>query len=424
MAPASVETGIDSYRAQTQRYVYLLFALQAIGASSPPIIISLGGLVGEALSNNKALSTLPVSLYNIGLALSVLPLGALIARYGRVNAYTLGALCAFIGGIIATWGVINGSFVLFCLGCLMAGGYAACVQSYRFAITDFVAKPEQPTAISRVMLGGLLAAVIGPQLVIWTQNLLPVPLSASFLGQSMLALIALVFLWQMRRMTVKLAAQQSALSGPIHHDEATSGGNIRSLGEIAGSFRFISTAVAALVSYGLMTFMMTATPLAMIHHGHSLSTATLGIQWHILAMYAPAFITGRLISRFGARNICISGLLLTACAAAISMIGTEVIWFWGGLILLGVGWNLGFVSATVMLSTCYTHQERLKVQALNDTFVFTTTALASLLSGQMMHILGWFWLNTLVFIPIVIALGLLFIQGIAERRQQDKPAQE
>lgn len=128
-----------------------------------------------------------------------------------------------------------------------------------------------------------------------------------------------------------------------------------------------------------MTFMMTATPLAMIHHGHSLSTATLGIQWHILAMYAPAFITGRLISRFGPRNVCASGLLLTACAAAVSMIGTEVIWFWGGLILLGVGWNFGFVSATVMLSACYTHQERLKVQSLNDSFVFGTTALASVI---------------------------------------------
>ncbi len=171
-----------------------------------------------------------------------------------------------------------------------------------------------------------------------------------------------------------------------------------------------------------MTFMMTATPLAMIHHGHSLSTATLGIQWHILAMYAPAFITGRLISHFGPRYVCASGLLLTACAAAVSMIGTEVIWFWGGLILLGVGWNFGFVSATVMLSACYTHQERLKVQSLNDSFVFGTTALASLLSGQMMHILGWFWLNMLVFIPVVIALGLLFIQGMAEKKRQHNPA--
>ncbi len=413
MDPAGVNTGIDTYRAQTKRYVHLLFALQAIGASSPAIIISLGGLVGETLSSNKALSTLPVSLFNIGLALSVLPVGALIARFGRVNAYTLGALSAFIGGIIATWGVINGSFILFCLGCLMAGGYAACVQSYRFAVTDYVAKPEQPVAISRVMLGGLLAAVIGPQLVIWTQNLLPVPLSASFLGQSLLALIALLLLWQMRRMTARLAAQPNPLSEPV---QSTSTDKIRSLREIAGSLRFITTAVAALVSYGLMTFMMTATPLAMIHHGHSLSTATLGIQWHILAMYAPAFITGRLILRFGPRNVCASGLLLTACAAAVSMIGTEVIWFWGGLILLGVGWNFGFVSATVMLSACYTHQERLKVQSLNDSFVFGTTALASLLSGQMMHILGWFWLNMLVFIPVVIALGLLFIQGMAEKK--------
>uniref|UniRef100_A0A182SDD2 Major facilitator superfamily (MFS) profile domain-containing protein n=1 Tax=Anopheles maculatus TaxID=74869 RepID=A0A182SDD2_9DIPT len=177
-----------------------------------------------------------------------------------------------------------------------------------------------------------------------------------------------------------------------------------------------------MVSYGLMTFMMTATPLAMLHSGHSLSTATLGIQWHILAMYAPGFVTGRLMTRFGPRKICVTGLLLTACAAAVSMMGNEVIWFWSGLILLGVGWNFGFVSATVMLTSCYTHQERLKTQSLNDTFVFGTTALASLLSGQMLHTIGWFWLNILVFIPVSIALGLLLIQYLSEKKQP-APAQ-
>ncbi|WP_231566259.1 MULTISPECIES: MFS transporter [unclassified Serratia (in: enterobacteria)] len=413
---ASVNTGTDAYRAQTKRYIYLLFALQAIGASSPPIIISLGGLVGETLSSNKTLSTLPVSLFNIGLALSVLPIGFMIARIGRVNAYTLGALSALIGGAIAAWGVTSGSFGLFCLGCLLAGCYAACVQSYRFAITDYVARPEQPMAISRIMLGGLLAAVIGPQLVIWTQHLLPVPLSASFLSQSLLALIALLFLWRMRQMTAQLAAQQRHLSKQLPQHETVLVPP-RSLREIASSFRFISIAVAGLVSYGLMTFMMTATPLAMLHSGHSLSTATLGIQWHILAMYAPGFVTGRLMTRFGPRKICVTGLLLTACAAAVSMVGNEVIWFWSGLILLGVGWNFGFVSATVMLTSCYTHQERLKTQSLNDTFVFGTTALASLLSGQMLHIIGWFWLNILVFIPVMIALGLLFIQYLSEKKQ-------
>ncbi|WP_431221994.1 MFS transporter [Serratia sp. L9] len=317
--------------------------------------------------------------------------------------------------MIATLGVISGSFGLFCLGCLLAGCYAACVQSYRFAITDYVAKPDQPMAISRIMLGGLLAAIIGPQLVIWTQDLLPVPLSASFLGQSALALIALLFLWRMRRMTAQLSLQQQLLPEQLSpHETALS--TPRSLREIASSFRFISIAVAGLVSYGLMTFMMTATPLAMMHSGHSLATAALGIQWHILAMYAPGFFTGRLMTKFGARKVCVTGLLLTACAAAVSMIGNQVIWFWGGLILLGVGWNFGFVSATVMLTSCYRHNERLKTQSLNDTFVFGTTALASLLSGQMLHTLGWFWLNLMVFVPVAIALGLLFIQYLLEQK--------
>lgn len=398
---------------QTRRYINTLFLLQAIGASSPPIIISLGGLVGETLSSDKTLATLPVSLFNIGLALSVLPVGFLISRFGRTTTYTLGTGFAFIGGIIACLGLINASFILFCFGTALAGCYAACVQSYRFAVTDYIPKSEQPKAISRVMLGGLLAAIIGPQMVVWSQDLLPVPLSASFLSQSLLALLAFCILFYMRRVMRQLTLPEDAVTSSI---AAGAGEAPRSLGQIVGSFHFISIIVAALVSYGLMTFMMTATPMAMMHAGHTLSATTLGIQWHILAMYAPSFFTGRLMKRFGERNVCASGLILTALAALLSMTGTGILPFWSGLIVLGIGWNFGFLGATAMVAAQFRHSERIKVQSLNDFLVFGTTATASLLSGKLLHTVGWFQLNMAVFFPVAVALLLLFLQKMREER--------
>lgn len=408
-----------SSRAQVGRYVNLLLIMQALGASSPPIIISLGGLVGESLSTNKGLATLPVSLYNIGLALSMLPVGFLIGRLGRAKTYTVGALLAFTGGITAALGIINSSFFIFCIGTALAGCYGACVQSYRFAVTDYVPKPEQPKAISKVMLGGLAAAIIGPQLVIWTQNLLPTPLSASFLSQSALALVVLLVLTQMRRITSGLTSPDAVHSATKQANaaahEAVPAEAPRSLREIASTFQFISTAIAGLVSYGLMTFMMTATPMAMIHAGHGLSTATLGIQWHVLAMYGPSFITGRLMQRFGKRRVCVSGLILIGIASLISMSGSGTFHFWTGLIVLGVGWNFGFIGATAMVTDCYRPSERAKVQGLNDTLVFGTTAIASLLSGQLLHVLGWVDLNMVTLIPICLALLLLFCQSRREK---------
>lgn len=400
-----------SDKTQTWRYVHLLLIMQALGAASPPIIISLGGLVGETLSSNKGLATLPVSLYNIGLALTMLPVGFLIGRLGRARTYMIGALCAFTGGIVAALGIINASFVVFCIGTALAGCYGACVQSYRFAVTDYVPKYDQPKAISRVMLGGLAAAIIGPQLVIWTQNLLSTPLAASFLSQSALALTVLLVLSQMRRITAGLSTEDKALNDITPAAVVPA----RSLREIASTFQFISTAFAGLVSYGLMTFMMTATPMAMIHAGHGLSTATLGIQWHVLAMYAPSFMTGRLMQRFGKRKVCASGLLLIATASLISMSGSGTFHFWTGLIVLGIGWNFGFIGATAMVTDCYRANERTKVQALNDTLVFGTTAIASLLSGQLLYRLGWIDLNRVTIAPICLALLLLFIQSRREK---------
>lgn len=387
-------------RAGVWRYVHILMLMQAVGAAAPPIIISLGGLVGSQLANDKALATLPVSLYNIGLAVFMLPVAWLINRLGRKQTYIVGTLFSFSGGVVAAWGIYVSSFVLFCTGTLLAGAYGACVQSYRFAITDYVPKREQPLAISRVMLGGLAAAIIGPQLAIWGQNVFDVPLVGSFLSQSLLAVIAFFVIIQLGRVTSGLG---------VHDDvgQKRAQGPARTLFKIITSYKFFSTAVAGLVSYGLMVFLMTATPMAIRGAGYSLSLATLGVQWHILGMYVPSFFTGRLVARFGARSVTISGLLVIACACVLYLAGSGIAYFWAGFVLLGVGWNFGFIGATSLVTECYTPSERTKVQALNDTLVFGTTACASLLSGQVFYYYGWEKLNMLAFPIIAVALLLL-----------------
>ncbi|MGL4667548.1 MAG: MFS transporter [Saezia sp.] len=392
---------------QAWRYVHLLLLAQAVGASSPPIIISLGGLIGLELAADKALATLPVSLYHIGLALSMLPVTFLIRRWGRQRTYMMGTAFAFSGGVIAAWGVWQSSFLIFCVGTALAGCYAACVQNYRFAVTDYVPKREQPQAISRVMLGGIAAAVIGPQLAIWGTNLFSTPFVGSYLSQSMLAVFAFFVVLQIGKVSAGLPLQ----GGVVATDASGAPKEVpRSLLEILSSFKLASTIFAAVISYGLMTFLMTATPMAMKLSGHSISHATLGVQWHILAMYLPSFITGRLMLRYGQINVTISGLLLIGLSCLVYVTGEGLVNFWGGFILLGVGWNFGFIGATSMLTDCYRPSERTKVQGLNDMMVFGTMAIASLLSGQLLYHVGWASLNWMALPLVLIAVLLLFIR--------------
>lgn len=375
------------------RALHLLFAAQSLGGASPPIIISLGGLVGQQLSTDPTAATLPVSLYQLGLALSTLPAAWVMQRHGRRPAYVLGAVLGVLSGLIAAQGIAQQDFVLFCLGTALAGFYAACVQSYRFAAIDAVGDPGlQARAISRVMLGGLIAAVIGPQLVIWTRDALPMtPFAGSFYGQAALALLALPLLLALRLPP----PTQASVSGPA-----------RSLGAIVRTPQFIVACTAGVVSYGLMAFLMTATPMAMVGCGFSVGEAALGVQWHVLAMFAPSFVTGRLMARWGKLPVTALGLLLTGASGVIALMGLELLHFWGALILLGVGWNFSFIGATALLTESYRPAERAKVQALNDFLVFGTVALASFGSGRLLHTAGWDAINA-GMLPLVAAVLLM-----------------
>jgi MFS family permease len=320
----------------------------------------------------------------------------LMRRLGRRTAYVFGALIGVAAGSVAALGIVSAGFALFCLGTFLAGWWASFVQSYRFAATDAAPDRFRAQAISWVMIGGLVAGVIGPQTVIWSRDLVDgIPFAGGFLGQAGLALLSIPVLAWLRPTPVASTPK--------------AGG--RPLGVIMRQPRFVTAVVTGLVSYGLMSFMMTAAPMAMVECGHAVGDAALGIQWHILAMFGPSFVTGRLIGRFGKERITALGLVLIALAGAVGLAGITVAHFWSALILLGIGWNFGFIGATALVTDCYRPEERTKVQAANDFLVFGSVAVASFASGKLLHTGGWEVVTWLVFPPVLAALALLAWQA-------------
>ncbi|MGO4665535.1 MFS transporter [Bosea sp. 2YAB26] len=388
--------------ALAKRNALVLACAQAFGGANPAIVVSLGGIVGSQLVTDKTFATVPVSLMQLGIACGVIPAAMLMRRLGRRNGYLIGALTGVIASSIAAAGTGSRIFWLFCLGTFMCGLYGAFVQSYRFAAADTASESFKPRAISWVMIGGLAAGVIGPQSVYWTRDLTPdAPFAASFMAQGLLALLAIGVVMMLRAPPV--AAVRS------------SGG--RPLSEIMRQPKFIASVTAALVSYGLMSFVMTAAPLAMVGCGHSIGDAALGIQWHVLSMFGPSFFTGRLIARFGKEKVTAAGLLLLACAAVVGLNGLSVAHFWIALVLLGIGWNFGFIGATALVTDCYRPEERVKVQAANDFLVFGSVAIASFSAGGLLNTGGWQSVNWLVFPPVAVALALVAWQATQKRVQ-------
>ncbi|MBU3971807.1 MAG: MFS transporter [Alphaproteobacteria bacterium] len=374
-----------------RRNIAVLTAAQALGGASPPIVMSLGGLVGQQLTTDPALATFPVSLFGLGLALGTVPAALVMRRFGRRTGYLLGAGFGVASGAVAAFGIFSAVFWIFCFGTFIAGLYGSYVQSYRFAAADAAEGALKAKAISWVMVGGLVAAVIGSQLVIGTRDAIPgVPYVGSFLGQAALPLMAVPILLLLRAPPAE-SPRPGRRSG-------------RSLIRILSMPRFILAVAAGVTSYGLMSFVMTAAPLAMIDKGYTVDSIALGIQWHLLAMFAPSFFTGRLMTRFGKERVTAVGLALIAVSAIIALSGSEVVHFWLSLMVLGLGWNFSFIGATAMVTDCYAPEERAKAQGANDFFVFGATAGVSFLAGVVLNSEGWHFLNWLVFPPVALIL--------------------
>jgi MFS family permease len=373
--------------------------MQALGGANPALVVALSSLVGQKMASSPDLATLPVGIFNLGLAVGILPAAYLMRRLGRQGGYIIGALLGIGAGLLAAAGIYSLSFVMFCVGTLLAGLYASYVQSYRFAAADDASDTFRPKAISWVMAGGLLGAIIATQTIIHTQDIWPEhPFAAAFLAQAALAALVLPFAFALR------------LAPGTRNQQEKIPYTGRPLREIASNSYFIIAVVAGVASYVLMNFLMTASPLAMVMHGHSLKESTLGIQWHILAMFGPSFFTGNLIKRFGKIPVTFAGVLLLGLASIVALLGMTVPHFWVSLILLGLGWNFGFIGATNMVVDCYRPEERGRVQALNDFIIFTCVALSSFTSGRVLAVYGWYGVNTWTLpISAVVMLALAWL---------------
>jgi hypothetical protein len=291
------------------------------------------------------------------------------------------------------------------LGTALLGIALAFVQQYRFAAADTGSEAFKAKAISWVLLGGVATAIIGPQTVVFATDLLPVRYAGAFVGAAVLCAIGLAVLW--------------GLGGEARLPLRVSGvhGEGRPLGEIARQPKFIVAVVAAIASFGLMSLLMTAAPLAMVGHGHTEHDAALGIQWHVIAMFAPSFITGPLIARFGPGIVVTVGMILLTSAALVGIAGLDLVNFWLGLIILGVGWNFGFIGATALLTQTYLPAERGRVQGLNDFLVFGFVAVASLASGSLLTASGWATVNAIVFPVVAISLiGLGWLALVSRKK--------
>jgi MFS family permease len=391
---STIAVGGAAYEAR--RTALILAAAQAVLGSGGPICFSLGALAGNfMLGADKSLATAPLTGYSIGLALGALPAAGIIRALGHRNGFMTGTLLTALGGLFATIALFQSSFWLFVFGLLVVGGGNAFVQQFRFAAADNAPPEFKARAISFVLAGGIVTAVLGPQTVIFTHDLLaPVPFAGSFAAIVVLAAIGALILFLLRKETRTGKRQAASYAG-------------RTLAQIVMHPRYAVALGCGVASYALMTFVMTGAPLAMVGCGFSSDQATLGISWHVMAMFGPSFFTGRLIHRFGAPAIVASGFVLLISCALVAMSGIELWQFWSALVLLGLGWNFAFIGATSIVAQCYTPEEKGRAQGFHDFVLFSSVAFASLMSGAVYHSWGWEMLVRII-LPVA-ALGLLAI---------------
>ncbi|WP_027835468.1 MFS transporter [Maritalea myrionectae] len=386
------------------RNISLLSMTQAIVGSNQAIIMAIGALTAASLAPAKSMATLPTTFMILGLALTAAPATKIIYALGRRRGFMLGAAIGMVAGIVAGLAVYLSSFWLFAAALAIVGSSAAFGQQIRFAIADSVPEPMQAKAISWVLLGGVAAGFLGPRLSYITKDWVGgVEFTGSFLIIAVLSAIGVLILSQ-----TKLAPVRRKQTGEA------AGRTARELIRVPEIFIPLATGMA---SYALMTFVMVAAPLAMVHVcGHSPEAATNTIQWHIIAMFLPSLVTGHIISRIGTHAVVGIGMLLILGCALINLNGTSTLHFDLALVLLGVGWNFGFIGSTTMLAKAYRPEEASTAQALNEPLVFGTMAVASISSGFLLENIGWESINVMV-LPIATAALALLAWGDYRLRQ-------
>lgn len=390
---ASPDSLPDDNRAK--RAVVLLIWAQSVLGAQMPVHFILGGLAGNHLAGNPAFATVPISMIVMGSMLTAPVMSWIMGRWGRRTGFLIGATAGAVGGGLSALALVEGSFALFLLGALITGIYMAGHNFYRFAAADLASETFRPKAISWVMAGGLLAALMGPEFVkLFGGALEPIPYAGAYVF-----LIVLNIIGALPMLLLDIPPQPRAPRG-------TKQG--RPWREIFADRRVPVAIICAMISYALMSLVMTSTPLAMVICGFVTADAAEVVRIHVLSMYIPSFFTGPLIARFGAPRIILIGLTLLASAAVVGLSGIELGNFFVALALAGLGWNFGFIGATTMLAGAHRPEERSRVQGLNDFLVFGLVTIGSFSSGALLNGIGWHAVNLAVF-PLVLFAAISVI---------------
>lgn len=379
------------------RQVFILASSQSLFQTISVMVMTIGGLAGANIANTPTLATLPIASMFLGTAMMMFPASMWMAKVGRRNGFLCGAFLGISGGIIAAVGIIYSSLYLLALGTFCVGAYQSFAQFYRFAASEVADDTFRSRAISFVMAGGVVAALIGPVLARFGGPLFNhLEYVGSFLIITIVSLIAMGIL--------------SRLHIPDQVEIKTSFSAGRPWLKIVFQPMYLVALLGAITGYGIMILGMTATPIAMHHAHHELGTITTVIQLHVLGMFLPSFFTGNLIVRFGVLKVMFAGLLLFACYIAFALSGLQFYSFAISLVLLGVGWNFLFIGSTSLLTRTYTHEEKAKAQAINDMTVFVVGLICSFSAGALLDIIGWKVMN-MALIPwlVITALSLVWL---------------
>jgi MFS family permease len=386
-------------RSHVQRNLALLAVCQGLLLTNNVVFIAINGLVGLALAPLGWMATLPVMGYVVGGALSTGLVARTQMRWGRQRSFQLGLLVALLSALLCAWAAMNRNFWLLCVSTMVAGYYNANGALYRFAAAELCPLEMREKAVSWVMAGGLLGAVLGPNLASRTRDVLPVPFAGAYIALAAVAVLAMVLL-----AFIEFAPPQSSAKS----DEG------RPLGEIMRQPVFMVAAVAGALAYGVMNLLMAATPIAMQQCSLPFADAAFVLQWHVIGMFAPGFVTGHLIKRFGTLRVMGVGVALLLACIAVALAGVELQHFTVASFLLGVGWNFLFTGSTTLSLSAYSTQEKDRAQAALNFFMFATLALSSFSSGALVTTQGWTLLNYGSLVPVVLTGAALFWLSIRE----------
>ena len=381
-----------------RKNVIALAACQALLVMNNATMISIGTLAADTLATNKMLVTIPSTAYIIGGGLTTIPISLFMKRRGRRAGFLVGCLFGMIGGALAGAAMLAHNFWMLCLAALVSGVYTGSGGFYRFAAADRLSANARSKAISLVLAGGIIGGIFGPESSKLTKGLLETLFAGTFLSLVVLAAGAMLILRRLDLPRPSLEEQH---------------GSARPLSAIMRQPVFIVAALGGITAYGVMNLLMAATPLAMKMCSHPYGAAMLVIEWHIIAMFAPAFGTGWLIARFGSLPVMFAGLVLNVIAIAIAISSITVTAFWSSMVLVGVGWCFLFVGGTTLLTDAYAPAEKAKTQGMNDLLIYLTMGTTSLTSGAILYGFGWNTLN-LTALPLlaVTATAILWLATI------------